>query len=958
MQIRAVRFLQRDVIRVYKAFFGFQKDPFASTPDPAFFFRSSHHDAALKGLLLSVEARLGAISLMGDKGTGKTVVLECLRNSLGPDISCAFLRDSRISFDRLLETIASDLDLDLRFEKKSAPHVFLALTRLMTQQARRGSTVVLIVDEAENLSPDVFNDIVHIASLHHDKVKEIQTVFAGRPELQPRLAALNPYKVNQRAFLIRSLYPFTARETQEYVEFRMACAGVRKQTIFPREVLDAIHDHSQGLAPAIHTLCEKLLLTAFSVRSNVCTREIRDQVFKKPSSKLAKIVENVRTVAAVRIEQPRLVPPPLPEPPPMHTALLRVAVDARLGSLRPRLAITDERPVPLEVIALRIAFPSARFAFGGTGLALRPIRPMPIKECTRASVLRRSVGLGPAISFIPLSGPVTSLPKAATGEARKPGPLQLPAGELISSERYISLGPPLTGAPSYTLPFLDLLARNLHPVFPTTSLQPVSIIPCSRVPFPVIRTTKNSDRLTSTLTNAESYPVPFSTVPQPICPAASLQAASITPCSRIPLPPIRATKYDRLTSATASADAFPVPFSTVPQPIQPLASLQPASPIPSSRLPFKPFTTTRHAPLPVSASQSAEIEPVDLIPDERSTVRALSTSFQLSARQPNISLPLPLSVPPAPPSAETPIHSFLSPQLSLQARRPMSGLNPADPPRPSLLPTSTWMQRDASPKVLSALAADTFAGLRKPPASHRNLLLTFVVPILAAVALYGASPAMRAAADASKQGWQRAKQAVLNRAAVALDEDFQAGLSNWTNRGGSPPRWATDAATFVRPGALALYRPSLGMADYQMQFFGTIDKNDLSWVVRAADFNNYYVVRLVVLKPGPLPTIGLTRYAVVHGIPQKRVTKPMPMRAQADTVYRVRLDVQGDQFALLVQDQPVDSWSEPRLGHGAIGFFSDKDAGSRIARLQLRGRYDLLGRICAFLIPSAISNDR
>jgi len=129
---------------VYNAFFGFRKDPFASTPDPEFFFRSEHHDAALKGLLLSIEARMGLISLVGNEGTGKTVVLECLRNSLGPDTPCAFIRDSRISLGRFLGTIASDLHLDLRFVIKSDARIFLALTRFATQQARSGRTVVLI----------------------------------------------------------------------------------------------------------------------------------------------------------------------------------------------------------------------------------------------------------------------------------------------------------------------------------------------------------------------------------------------------------------------------------------------------------------------------------------------------------------------------------------------------------------------------------------------------------------------------------------------------------------------------------------------------------------------------------------------------------------------------------------------------------------------------------------------
>ncbi len=143
-----------------------------------------------------------------------------------------------------------------------------------------------------------------------------------------------------------------------------------------------------------------------------------------------------------------------------------------------------------------------------------------------------------------------------------------------------------------------------------------------------------------------------------------------------------------------------------------------------------------------------------------------------------------------------------------------------------------------------------------------------------------------------------------------------------------------------------------------MQFVGTIDKKALSWVVRAADFNNYYVVRLTVLKPGPVPAIGVIRYAVIEGRPQNQVTTPLVMSARPDTVYRVNLDVHGDRFALSVQGQPVDSWSEPKLRKGGIGFFSDQDAGSRIAGLQVNGQDDVLGRLCAWLAPSGVSSYR
>ena len=100
--------------------------------------------------------------------------------------------------------------------------------------------------------------------------------------------------------------------------------------------------------------------------------------------------------------------------------------------------------------------------------------------------------------------------------------------------------------------------------------------------------------------------------------------------------------------------------------------------------------------------------------------------------------------------------------------------------------------------------------------------------------------------------WVNVRQTLENRAAVALDEDFRSGLDNWASPGGSTTEWSFDATGFVRPGPLALYRPSVNLTDYQVQFLGLIDKKAMSWVVRAADFENFYVVKLEVLKPGPL----------------------------------------------------------------------------------------------------------
>jgi hypothetical protein len=130
-----------------------------------------------------------------------------------------------------------------------------------------------------------------------------------------------------------------------------------------------------------------------------------------------------------------------------------------------------------------------------------------------------------------------------------------------------------------------------------------------------------------------------------------------------------------------------------------------------------------------------------------------------------------------------------------------------------------------------------------------------------------------------------------------------------------------------------------------------LDKQALSWVVRATDYDNFYVIKLMTLKTGPLPTIGVVRYAVVDGKADSRVDTIAPLDARSDTLYRVRVDVRGDDFALSVQGQMVDSWTEPRLKRGGIGFFSARGEESRLRWVQVTHQYDMLGRLCAYLAP-------
>lgn len=302
---------------------------------------------------------------------------------------------------------------------------------------------------------------------------------------------------------------------------------------------------------------------------------------------------------------------------------------------------------------------------------------------------------------------------------------------------------------------------------------------------------------------------------------------------------------------------------------------------------------------------------------------------------------------------------------------PHSGLEPLDrkPPEDALRNKGMG---------LGALLRGDGLGRMEPVWAHatgfwhhapRDLkLLLFAIPALLALVFHPGLPRVAFAAPQSAGGlsssfkrvlndqWAGVRQTLESRAAIALDEDFRSGLDNWASPGGSTAEWSFDSTGFVKPGPLALYRPSVNLADYQVQFLGLIDKKALSWVVRAADFENFYVVKMVMLKSGPIPEIGLTRYAVIHGKSQDRHDVHIPLSLRTDTLYRVRMDVQGSNFSVEVQGQMADSWTETRLPRGGVGFFTARGEDSRVRWVQITHQYDMLGRLCAYLAPYDTTN--
>ena len=262
---------------MYKAFFGFAENPFNMSPDPSFLFRSAQHEEALANLIYGVQSRKGFVVLSGEVGTGKTTMLECLRDFLhSQQMTYASLFNSRLTVQQFFEMVA--YDFGLRCTRTSKTEVLFALNEMILERANVGRTTVLIVDEAHNLDWEVLEEIRLLGNLENRRGKLLQIVLAGQPELDRKMEAPEFRQLKQRIALRCVLQPFRVEETREYIQSRLARAGMKEQTLFTPEMLREIHFRTQGIPRVINAVCDNLLLTAFALESKVVTLEMLDEV--------------------------------------------------------------------------------------------------------------------------------------------------------------------------------------------------------------------------------------------------------------------------------------------------------------------------------------------------------------------------------------------------------------------------------------------------------------------------------------------------------------------------------------------------------------------------------------------------------------------------------------------------------------------------------------------------------
>src|SRR6478672_350149 len=225
---------------MYNAFFGFSENPFNLSPDPSFLYRSAQHEEVLANLIYGVQSRKGFIVLSGEVGTGKTTMLECLRDFLASQqVAYASIFNSRLTPEQFFEMMA--YDFDLRCNRTSKTEVLFALNQMLIERANLGRNTVLIVDEAHNLEWEVLEEIRLLGNLENRRGKLLQIILAGQQELDRKMEAPEYRQLKQRVALRCVLKPLEMQESIDYINSRLSRAGLKNQTIVSPRLLDEIH---------------------------------------------------------------------------------------------------------------------------------------------------------------------------------------------------------------------------------------------------------------------------------------------------------------------------------------------------------------------------------------------------------------------------------------------------------------------------------------------------------------------------------------------------------------------------------------------------------------------------------------------------------------------------------------------------------------------------------------------
>jgi general secretion pathway protein A len=259
---------------MYNQFYGFREPPFNITPDPRFLFFSDRHREAFNHILFGIRERKGFVQITGEVGAGKTTLCRAVLEELGPNFVTALILNPCLDTTELLRTVLTEFGLEPG--RADRVECLEMLNRFLLEQLEKGNDVVLLIDEAQDLSPELLEQVRLLSNLETDQRKLLQIVLLGQPELREKLDDRSLRQLRQRITVRYHLTPLDRGEAERYIQHRLQVAGGNGRPAFTSWAIRSIQRYSGGIPRLINAVCDKALLAGFVDGTDLLTwRQVR-----------------------------------------------------------------------------------------------------------------------------------------------------------------------------------------------------------------------------------------------------------------------------------------------------------------------------------------------------------------------------------------------------------------------------------------------------------------------------------------------------------------------------------------------------------------------------------------------------------------------------------------------------------------------------------------------------------
>ena len=259
---------------MYTNYFQLKQAPFSIAPDPRYLFMSERHREALAHLLYGINSGGGFVLLTGEIGAGKTTVCRCFIEQIPDNCRLAYIFNPKLSVGELLQSVCEEFRIDAPTEQGGVKGYVDAINAYLLASHAGGRNNVLVIDEAQNLAPDVLEQLRLLTNLETSERKLLQIILIGQPELRTILARPELEQLAQRVIARYHLGPLSEAETGAYIAHRMAVAGSQGAPVFPDAIVPLVHAITGGVPRRINLLCDRALLGAYVENSREVTRLI------------------------------------------------------------------------------------------------------------------------------------------------------------------------------------------------------------------------------------------------------------------------------------------------------------------------------------------------------------------------------------------------------------------------------------------------------------------------------------------------------------------------------------------------------------------------------------------------------------------------------------------------------------------------------------------------------------